>query len=163
MTVIFIKRKIIPVSYRDICKPGTSESNYCSIKQILNKANFKWKALSANTSVTPLSLVANLQRQILVLSKMEAWLSHHYPLINSILQNKLQLCESLGFGSGVVEVSVKLDVATFCWEIGDQSFETMYRFHLQGSKCPWTFQCGHLHHLKWDNQSVSKQWAQTTQ
>jgi hypothetical protein len=42
-----------------------------------------------------------------VLSKLEAWLSHHYPLINSTLQNKLQLCESLGFGSGVVEVSVQ--------------------------------------------------------
>jgi len=42
-----------------------------------------------------------------VLSKLEAWLSHHSPLINSILQNTSQLRESLGFGSGVVEVSVQ--------------------------------------------------------
>lgn len=42
-----------------------------------------------------------------MLSKLEAWLSHHYPLINSILQNTFHLCESLGFGSGVVEVSVQ--------------------------------------------------------
>ena len=42
-----------------------------------------------------------------MLSKLEAWLSHQYPLTNSILHNKLQLCESLGFGSSAVEVSVQ--------------------------------------------------------
>lgn len=39
--------------------------------------------------------------------KAGSLISHHYPLINSILQNTFQLCESLGFGNGVVEVSVQ--------------------------------------------------------